>query len=52
MGVAILLWIGLLGWLMWSSKSDKEVFLFYTLSAMLISGLLGIVYEAIFGVIT
>lgn len=52
MGFFIFLWIIFIGWLMWSSKSDKEVFLFYTWSAMLITGLLGIVYEAIFSVIT
>ena len=52
MGAAIFLWIIFIGWLMWISKSDKEVFLFYTWSAMFITGLLGIVYEAIFGVIT
>ena len=29
MGAAIFLWILFVGWLMWSSKADKEMFLFY-----------------------
>ena len=52
MGFFIFLWIIFLGWLMWSSKSDKEVFLFYAWPSMIISGVLGLIYEAIFGVIT
>lgn len=52
MGSAIVLWICFLGWLMWSSKADKEVFLFFAWVSMLVIGLLGNIYEAIFGVIT
>ena len=52
MGAAIVLWICFLGWLMWSSKSDKEVFLFYAWVTMLVVGMAGLLYEAIFGVIT
>ncbi len=44
MGVAILLWIVFLGWLMWSSKADKEVFLFYAWTSMIVIGVLGWIY--------
>ena len=49
MGAAIFLWILFVGWLMWSSKADKEMFLFYAWSTMIIVGILGFFYEAIFG---
>lgn len=39
MGAAIFLWILFLAWLMWSSKSQKETFLFYAWSIMLIVGI-------------
>lgn len=35
MGAAIFLWILFLAWLMWSSKAQKETFLFYTWAIML-----------------
>ena len=35
MGLAIFLWILFVGWLMWSSKTAKETFLFYAWAAML-----------------
>lgn len=38
-GFIIFLGIIFLGWLMWSSKTDKEVFLFYSWAAMLIIGI-------------
>ncbi len=52
MGAAIALGVAFLAWLMWSSKSDKEVFLFYAWVTMLVVGMAGLLYEAIFGVIT
>ena len=45
MGAAIFLWICFLGWLMWSSKTSKEMFLFYAWSAMLGSGVIGAFYH-------
>lgn len=39
MGVAIFLWILFLAWLMWSSKGQKESFLFYAWAFMLIIGI-------------
>lgn len=51
MGAAIFLWILFVGWLMWGSKADKEVFLFYAWSAMIIVGIIGFFYEAFFGAI-
>ena len=44
MGAAIFLWIIFIGWLMWSSKSAKEVFLFYAWSAMIAAGSLNLLY--------
>ena len=38
MGAAIFLWIIFIGWLMWSSKADKEVFLFYAWASMIVIG--------------
>ncbi len=52
MGAAIFLWIIFIGWLMWSSKADKEVFLFYAWASMIVIGALGWIYESIFGPIT
>ena len=52
MGAAIFLWIIFIGWLMWSSKADKEVFLFYAWAPMTIIDALGWIYESIFGPIT
>lgn len=36
----------------WSSKADKEVFLFYAWASMIVIGALGWIYESIFGPIT
>ena len=47
MGFFIFLWIIFLGWLMWSSKSDKEVFLFYAWAAMIIGGILNFICEGV-----
>ena len=52
MSAAIALGVVFLAWLMWSSKSDKEVFLFYAWVTMIVVGIAGLLYEAIFGVIT
>ena len=41
-----------IGWLMWSSKADKEVFLFYAWASMIVIGALGWIYESNFGPIT
>jgi len=45
MGLAIFLWILFLAWLMWSSKSQKETFLFYAWTSMIIFGSLGLLYD-------
>jgi hypothetical protein len=41
-GFGFIIFIGIifLGWLMWSSKSDKEVFLFYLWAVMIGGGTL------------
>lgn len=43
-GFIIVIGIIFLGWLMWSSKSAKEVFLFYAWSAMIAAGSLNLLY--------
>lgn len=48
MGLAIFIWILFLGWLMLSGKADKEVFLFYSWSAMLGIAALDVIYHIIF----
>lgn len=47
MGAAIFLWILFLAWLMWSSKSQKETFMFYGWAALIVTGALGALYEFI-----
>lgn len=44
MGAAIFLWILFLAWLMWSSKTQKETFLFYAWTSVLVGGALNIVW--------
>jgi hypothetical protein len=46
-GFFIVIGIGFLGWLMWSSKTDKEVFLFYSWATLIVVGTLGTAYEFI-----
>lgn len=36
MGAAVLVWILFLAWLMWSSKVQKELFLFYLWSSAIV----------------
>ena len=43
MGAAIFLWILFLAWLMWSSKAQKETFLFYAWSGMIAMSVLQVV---------
>ena len=43
MGAAIFLWILFLAWLMWSSKEQKETFLFYLWSAAFAMSILHVV---------
>ncbi|MFA7290878.1 MAG: hypothetical protein WC023_01395 [Rhodocyclaceae bacterium] len=43
-GLFIFLGILFLAWLMWSSKDDKESFLFYVWGAMIAVGSLNLVY--------
>lgn len=47
MGAAIFLWILFVGWLMWSSKADKEMFLFYAWSTMIGGTILYFIYEGV-----
>ena len=44
MGAAIFLWICFLGWLMWSSKAQKETFLGIAWALMFVAGLLNLVW--------
>ncbi len=44
MGAAIFLLILFLAWLMWSNKVQKESFLFYAWSSMIIVGTLHLIY--------
>lgn len=44
MGAAIFLWILFLAWMMWSSKAQKETFLFYAWSGMIVTGTLHLLY--------
>lgn len=44
-----LLWFAFVGWLMWSNKVSKEMFLFYAWGAMLVSGIVGLILQ-MFGV--
>ena len=44
-----LLWFVFIGWLMWSSKSYKETFLFYTWGSMIVLGVIGMILQ-MFGV--
>lgn len=44
MGLAIFIWILFLAWLMWSSKSQKETFIFYTWSSALVMIFVQVLY--------
>ena len=46
-GFFIFIGICFLGWLMWSNKTDKEVFLFYSWAALIVVGTIGTAYEFI-----
>lgn len=47
MGAAIFLWILFLAWLMWSSKTQKETFLFYAWASILVGGVLNALYHLV-----
>ena len=47
-GFFIVIGIFFLGWLMWSSKTAKETFLFYSWTAMLGMTALDVIYHVIF----
>lgn len=42
-----LIWFAFVAWLMWSTKEQKEAFLFYSVVAMLGSGALYFLYQLI-----
>lgn len=44
-----LLWFAFVGWLMWSKKPSKEVFLFYAWGSMIALGVVGMILQ-MFGV--
>lgn len=43
-GLLGLIWFAFVGWLMWSSKAQKETFLFYAWSTMVTIGTLHLLY--------
>lgn len=44
-GFFIFLWIVFVGWLMYSSKADKELFLGYMWGGLILIGIIGTLYE-------
>ena len=48
MGAAVLLWALFLAWLMWSSKDQKEMFLFYLWSSAIVMIIIEAAYHLLF----